>query len=520
MGLYALLYFWKRDGKPGSAFDLFFPFVVSSRSPDRNFTWFLPLNFYWRSGAGDKAHSNLLLLPLLYRNKNPEGATTISLLGYGHSRGRNSNGSVAWLYWYGRRADGGGYDLLVPFFYNSRRATGSTLGSPLGYYSRDGENKRGAVLWLYWFGRQREQDAAGDSAQRKSYDVLFPIVWSFRSPESSTTVLPLFLHMRRPTYSFTTLFPLYWAGQDHAARVGLEGVVPAVLLAHRGRRPDVHLGDAAGRVPPGQRAPDAHPAAAAACTSTGAIARREIDFLVPFFLRHRDPQDGTATTLLLNFYRRSDPQGSTTTLFPLFWHFRDAASGATAHTLFPLYFRRSGPDETPDRRRRVPDVGLLPQLRERDGGWSAGAVPAGLLRLTARPGPRGAVPAVLALPQPAQRRPPWPSRSSSGWPTAHSTVAAIPPLLYFYGREGEGDRADRYHVQFPLFWRFTQRADRHQHHRDPAAVLAQRQRWRAGRRGCSRCCSPATGRTARTSCCSRCSGGCPTARPTATAPWC
>ncbi len=260
MGLYALLYFWKRNREANTAFDLFFPFVVSNRSTDHNFTWFLPLNFYWRNGAGDKAHSNLLLLPLLYRNKNPEGATTISLLGYGHSRGRNSNGSIAWLYWYGRRADGGGYDLLLPLFYNSRRPTGSTLGSPLGYYSRDGENKRGAVAWLYWFGRQRVE---GD--QRKSYDILFPFVWSFRSPQSSTTVLPpLFLHMRRPTYTFTTLFPLYWASRDPQKGLRLEGVLPAVFLPHRRGGADLHLGDTAGRLPAGQRAQHPHAPVAAA----------------------------------------------------------------------------------------------------------------------------------------------------------------------------------------------------------------------------------------------------------------
>ena len=38
-----------------------------------HFTWFLPLNFYWRNGAGDKAHSNLLLLPLPVPEQEPGG---------------------------------------------------------------------------------------------------------------------------------------------------------------------------------------------------------------------------------------------------------------------------------------------------------------------------------------------------------------------------------------------------------------------------------------------------------------
>jgi hypothetical protein len=325
MGLYALLYFWKRDRQANTAFDLFFPFVVSNRSTDHNFTWFLPLNFYWRNGAGDRAHSNLLLLPLLYRNKNPEGSTTISLLGYGHSRGRNSNGSIAWLYWYGRRADGGGYDLLLPLFYNSRRPTGSTLGSPLGYYSRDGENKRGAVAWLLLV-----RTTAG---RRRSAQVLrrsVPDHLELPSPQSSTTVLPLFLHMRRPTYSFTTFFPLYWASRDPQTAVRLEGVFPAVFLAHRRGGADLHLGDPLG----GYRRDSVHNTRTLLLLPLYFHRRdpqREIDFVLPLFLRHRNPQDGTATTLLLNFYRRSDPQGSTTTFFPIFWHFRDAGTGATAH---------------------------------------------------------------------------------------------------------------------------------------------------------------------------------------------
>ena len=49
-GLYALLYFWKRDERAGTSFDLLLPLFASSRSRDSAFTWVLPLNFYWRTG--------------------------------------------------------------------------------------------------------------------------------------------------------------------------------------------------------------------------------------------------------------------------------------------------------------------------------------------------------------------------------------------------------------------------------------------------------------------------------------
>lgn len=450
MGLYGLLYFWKRDGKAPSAFDLFFPFFVSSRSTDRAFTWALPLNFYWRRGAGDRASSNLLLLPLLYRSKRPDGATTVSLLGYGHSRGGNSNGAIAWLYWYGRRTDGSGYDLLLPLFYNSRRKTGGTLGSPLGYLSRDGENRRGAVAWLYWFGRERTADD-----QRKSYDVLFPFLWSFRSPESNTTVLPLppIMHLRRRTYSLTTVFPLYWASRDwergsgwrllfplYFSRTGEEGQTFTWITPLGGYRRDSTRDTRTLLLLPlyfHRRDPQRH-----------------IDLVLPVFLRHRNPQDGASTTLLANFYRRSDPEGTTTTFFPLFWHFRDAQTGATAHSLVPLYFRRSSPDESLTAAGVFPAWFYYRRYHQGGGGYSFGLFPLAFFGSKPEKG-HGVLFPLL-----------WHFRNPSGTTTLaipfffrvadrHKTTAAIPPLLYFYGREGEGDRADRYHVQFPLFWRFS-----------------------------------------------------------------
>ena len=450
MGLYALLYFWKRNERAGTAFDVLFPLFVSSRSSERAFTYALPLNFYWRRGAGDNARSHLLLLPLLYRSKRPDGATTVSLLGYGQSRGENRNGSLLWLYWYGRRADGGGYDLALPLFYRSKRPTGGTLGSPLGYYSQDGDNVRGAAVWLYWFGRE---NVAGPPAGRKSYDVLFPVLWSFRSPTSSTTVLPLppFVHLRRQSWSFSTLFPIYWAGREsnkgtawrlllplYFSRTGEEGRTFTWIVPIGGYRRDSDRGTRTLILLPlylHRRDP-----------------QQEIDLLFPLFLRHRNPVDGASTTLIATFYRRSDPQGSSTTLFPLFWHFRDAGSGATAHGLFPFYFHRHSPDE------RLTAAGLFPVWGYRrsytDGGYSAGLFP--LAFFGSRPDRGHAVVFPLL----------WHFRNQHSTSTLaipffvrfadrRGTTGAIPPLLFFFGRDGQGERADSYHVQFPFFWRFA-----------------------------------------------------------------
>ncbi len=433
-GLYGGLYYWNRDGKARSALDLLVPFFASSRSPERAFTYAIPLNFYWRRGE----RSNLLILPLLYRASRPEGSTTVSLLGYGHSVGESRAGSILWLYWYGRSRTRN-YDLALPLFYWSRHDKGGTLGSPLGYFSRDGGNRRGAVGWLYWFGRKTNGSA---------YDVVFPAFWSFRSSESNTTVVPPFLHLRRRSYALTTLFPVYWSGRDpqrgtawrllfplYFSRTGEGGrtffwVTP--LGGYR-RDDDRETRTLTVLLPPIVHRRD---------------PRRELDVVLGLYWRYRDPADGATTHLLGPFYRRQDPEGSTTTLFPLFWHFRDTANGATAHTLLPLYFRRSNPDQT------LTAAGVFPlwgyYRRYTEGGWAGGLFP---LAFFGRRADRGHGVLFPLL---------WHFRDREGSATVaapfffrfankNKVAMGIPPLLYFQGRE----RDDRYHVQFPLFWRFS-----------------------------------------------------------------
>ncbi len=60
-------------------------------------------------------------------------------------------------------------------------------------------------------------------------------------------------------------------------------------------------------------------------------------------------------------------------MFPLFWHFRDSATGATAHALLPFYFRRNSPDE------KLTAAGVFPlwgyYRSFTDGGASGGLFP-------------------------------------------------------------------------------------------------------------------------------------------------
>jgi hypothetical protein len=388
-GLYALLYFWKRNERAGTSFDLLLPLFVSSRSNDSAWTWALPLNFYWRN-ADDK---HLLALPLFYWAKN---------------------------------------------------ATDSTLVTPLGYHSRSRENHRGSVAWLYWFGRKGDGD---------NFDVVFPLAWSFRSAESNTTIVPPVLHLRRPTYSLTTVFPIYWSGANNTNGDSWRLLVPLFLSRTReqgrvfswltplgGYRRDDDVGTTTfgAWLPPMYFSRD---------------SKSEFDMVLGLYWRTKDKSTGASTTLLGPFFRGTDPEGSTTTLFPLFWHWRDAASGATAHSLFPLYFRRSGAQDS------LTAVGVFPlwayYRSYHEGGFATGLFP--LAFFGSRPDRGHGVLFPLF----------WHFRNTEGSATAaiplffrfadkNSTTLGIPPLLYFQGEQRRADgTADTTHVQFPLFWRFA-----------------------------------------------------------------
>ncbi len=398
-GLYALLYFWKRNERAGTAFDLLFPLFASSRSPDSAFTFALPLNFYWRDGG----NTNLLALPIFYWGK------TVSPAGI---------------------------------------KNGHTLVTPLGYHSRSRDNHRGAIAWLYWFGRRT------DGAK---HDVVLPVYWSFRSADSNTTILPpLFLHLRRPTYTFTTVFPLYWAGRNTQAASSWKLFVPLFLArsAEEGRVFSF-LSLVAGY----RRDDDAGTRTFGAWIPPMLFRRdpqRELDMVLGLYWRHKDKATLASTTLLGPFYRSRDTEGSTTTLFPIFWHFRDAASGSTAHSLIPLYFRRSNPRET------LTAAGVFPvwgyYRNHRAGGFAAGLLPIAFFGSQPHRGHGVLFPlfwhfrdeeSTTTVAVPAFFR--FADKQGSTW--------GIPPLLYFQSKQhhftAEGTKTDTARIQFPLFWRFT-----------------------------------------------------------------
>jgi len=329
--------------------------------------------------------------------------------------------------------------LSIPFFYQNKTPTGGTFASLLGYASVENRATTGSFLWLYWYGRSKSSN----------FDVLFPLLWSFRSPGASTTILPPLFHFRSKGTATGTFAFFAWWSSDEKAKSNWQLVLP---LYFRKSNDD---GDRTFHLWP-----------------TGTYQRndkegsRYLSMLVPpmlywrdktdaidyelIYYRHHDIAGDAYTTVVGPYYHRNDPQGSTTSLFPLFWLFRDADTGATAHSLLPFYFRRNSPNE------KLTAAGVFPLwLYYRsfaDGGKSGGLFPFAFF------GSRKDRSHAIVFPLF------WRFRSADSASTllfplfyrswdklAQKTI--IFPLLYVSAEDDRGG----YRFQFPFYWNIVDR---------------------------------------------------------------
>ena len=440
------------------------PLFVSTRRPEKSFTWALPLNFYWRTG-NDRS---LLVLPLFYASWYPTGGTFATWLGYKHRNGPSHSGSLLWLYW------GGGndetktaYDVLFP------------------------------LLWSF-------RSKGGHST------VFFPFLWDFRSGASRTTVMFPFLAMEDGPSYFAAGFPFWWSGGNRAEGREFRAFLPVFFWKRDTKAKTAFL-----------------------LTPVGGYSRDDTAgtktwFALPFFLSHSDKESDTRvfsplyisyrskpeqsiTRLVTLFYRREDPEGSTTSVFPLFWHFHDAPTDASATVLLPIFFRRSGPRDT------TTFVGPVFWRSFTDGGWSGGLFP--LAYFGANAERRHAVVFPLL----------WQYSNAR----AQSGTIAVAPLFYWHRdrarvqrglpaavlRRQQGRRQLGGAVPAPVPLRERPRRD--QRRRSPrsatTAATVTAGAWASGPSFPSS--SPARASSAPTSRCSRCSGTSAIATPIAAPRW-
>ena len=381
----ALVYLYWWKRSPKVNRDFAFPLFYSRRSPKDSFTYAVPLTFYWRN----KDDKNLLVLPLLYGNQHKNGGALYSLI---------------------------------------------------GYHTREGPETAGALFWLYWFG--------ADAHDKSGYDILFPWLWSFHSPASNTTVAPPLVHLRRKSWYFNTVFPVWWSGGDTSKDEAFRTLLPFVYWQR-----SAHGKKSLWLTPLGGYSRDDVEGSRTLALLPLILLRRDrtssLQIITPAFIRYASKESGATTKLIGGaLYLRDDPTGSSTALFPLFWRFRDLPSGMSATALLPLFARRSGPAETSTY------AGIFPLWAYKrsfaDGGWGAGLFP---LLFFGRHGESGhgvVFPLFWRFSGPHEA-------TTVALPLfyrhtdRHGASTGIFLPLVFWGHDDSGGH---YAIQFPSFWRF------------------------------------------------------------------
>lgn len=295
-GLILGLYYWNREGQPGSKerkrADAVFPFFYHSSGHDKSFTWALPLTFYSRWGQ----ERRLTIFPLLYYRGGPKAATTVS--------------------------------LIPPFYY--RRDGGNTrLLSPLFLYEKDRDAKVshwGLIVPPYYHRRDDE----------RSVDTLIPIIWRWRNhvEESTTWVVGPFITRSDPTGGTQILLPIFWRFSDAKTGASTSVLFP---FAYRHRRKDGSHFNLFFPFYYGGRRPDGSGSWSAGLLPLlyfGAGEGKRHAVLFPLFWHFRNAK--TSTTVLGTAYYRRESDGWMAGLAPLL--FAGRRGGDSHQVLFPIFW--------------------------------------------------------------------------------------------------------------------------------------------------------------------------------------
>jgi hypothetical protein len=398
------------------------------------FGWAVPPLLSFKVGDPDRGKAFGLWFLLYFWKHSPESKFDLIFPVAVSTRSKASSFTwVAPLNFHWRTGDDKSL-LAIPFFYRNVRREGGNFVSWLGYSSVEGQSTTGSYLWLYWYGRSKAS----------SYDVVFPLLWSFRSENANTTILPPLFHFRSGDTTLGTFALLGWWARDDKAKSSWQLILP--FYFHKSSEDGAkafHLWPV-GTYSRDDKAGSRYLSLLLPPVFYWRDKTDAIDFELVYY-RHHDIPGDAHTTIIGPYYRRDDPAGATRVLFPLFWHFRDRASGATAHALLPFYFRRNAPDE------KLTAAGVFPlwgyYRSFSDGGSSGGLFPIAFF------GTRKDRSHAIVFPLF------WRFRNAESASTllfplyysAHDRTTArtvVFPLLYFAGREG----ADSYRFQIPFYW--------------------------------------------------------------------
>lgn len=399
-GLAAFVYYWSRDQKAGRATDVLFPLVWSFRSKEKSFTVGFPVLWSWRKGRDETT----LLLPLGFQTADARSKLTVSWFGYSSWAGNNQRGSHLWVYWYGRNKGKDDYDVLFP------------------------------LLWSF----RKDQDNA---------TVLFPLLWHFADAQSRATVVATYIAYRNAEGGFRCLLPVFFQGWNNKEKSSWSLLFPLAFWSKKDNGNKLSVYTPVGGYERDKKANTSGLTLLLPPIFTRHSAQRDFQMAFPFYYRSDDRVAQSHALLAGLYYQSKDPEGTTATLFPFFWRFKDTQNGATATALLPFFFNRSAPDD----HLTALGFGLWGYYRNRGThGGSAGLAP--LLFFGRHDDDRHAVVFPLL----------WhfssPNKSSTlalplfgHWRDKDQRHTAVFPLLYFAG----GNKQTSYAFQVPLFWRFT-----------------------------------------------------------------
>jgi hypothetical protein len=318
---FAPLWFRFHDKSSRSSTNLFIPFAISRRSPDRTAVWTL-------LGGGRKTSDGWAfgLLP--------------AITFFGGSKDGRRFGTVAGALWHVARpatAD--------------KPARSLWLAGPLGYADRRGDRRHfglvPALTFVGWGGG-------------KHYQVVTPLLWHVRDVNAGRRTLvagPLFHHKTKEGFDGGVAPLVFWGGGAKQRY----GVVPWLLVADvnrldkqhrvtvspiliRSKSPDHTVWGALGIVWDVRRAGNEHHTLAFPFVYRRYTPDRTV-VVTPIGGQLR--RDGVTTSVFGPFWLRKSPQRSGFGVLPLFGHDRHSVPGGTASNtaLFPLFLHRRTPTD-------------------------------------------------------------------------------------------------------------------------------------------------------------------------------
>ncbi|WP_139180964.1 hypothetical protein [Williamwhitmania taraxaci] len=217
------LYYGKKDSLRNN--HVAFPIVWSFRNPNYRSLTVLPLFSKGNDTNGDYKH--LVVTPLFWYFQKPNGFTTTLFPLVWHSEnGNKTTNTIFPVYW--SLNDGWrNHRVVFPFVWNFTTPEYRSLTmAPIFSVGKNNDTQSSyyAISPLYWHFKNLKghnttlfpvwwSGSSGDSLHTKKYDVLFPLVWSFRKPNHTTNIVfPLIWSFNNPRNRSFTLAPLYSQG--------------------------------------------------------------------------------------------------------------------------------------------------------------------------------------------------------------------------------------------------------------------------------------------------------------------